>query len=234
MLRSCAGQHFGQMQRLNGYLMAFRHEIAQTGELSEIGLPLRRNVDRSYRRGVEVDLAWRPVAPLQIRHTSSFSLNRIETWTQFYDVYDPFGNWAGSTSLDHHDVPPYVTPAILAMVAADYTPTRGATLGATWRYVGESHLDNTGSQDFVAPSFTCLDLAASVDLARVLTFAAAAHPLLRLNVGNVLDNRRMFPNGYSYQYFRSRSGPEGLVLAGTRYYYPLATRSAFVGLELRF
>jgi iron complex outermembrane recepter protein len=219
---------------VNGYLMTFRHEIAQTGELSEIGLPLRRNVDRSYRRGVEVDLTWRPVASLQIRHTSTFSLNRIETWTQFYDIYDASGTWTGSTSLDHHDVPPYVTPAVLATVAADYTPTRGATLGATWRYVGESHLDNTGSQDFVAPSFTCLDMAASLDLSRVFTFAAAAHPLLRLNVGNVLDDRRMFPNGYSYQYFAPAPTPGGLALQGTRYYYPLATRSAFVGLELRF
>jgi iron complex outermembrane receptor protein len=219
---------------VNGYLMAFRHEIAQTGGLSEIGLPLRRNVDRSYRRGIEVDLAWRPVGPLQVRHTSTFSLNRIETWTQFYDVYDAEGGWAGSTSLDHDDVPPYVTPAILAMVAADYTPTRGATVGATWRYVGKWHLDNTGSRDFVAPSFTCLDLAASVDLARVLTFAAAAHPMLRAQVTNVLDNRRMFPNGYSYQYFAPAPTAEGLALQGTRYYYPLATRSAFVGLELRF
>ncbi len=219
---------------VNGYLMAFRHEIAQTGELSEIGLPLRQNVDRSYRRGVEVDLTWRPIAPVRIRHTSTFSLNRIETWTQFYDIYDAAGSWTGSTSLDHPNVPPYVTPAILAMVAADYTPTRGATFGAAWRYVGKSHLDNTGSPEFVAPSFACLDLAASIDLARVLTFAAAAHPLVRLNVGNVLDDRRMFPNGYSYQFFAPAQTPEGLALQGTRYYYPLATRSAFVGLELRF
>ena len=37
-----------------------RDEIALTGELSEIGLPVRRNVGRSSRRGVELDLAWRP------------------------------------------------------------------------------------------------------------------------------------------------------------------------------
>jgi iron complex outermembrane receptor protein len=224
----------GFRAEVNGYLMAFHHEIAQTGELSEIGLPLRRNVDRSSRRGIEVDLTWHPVESLHIRHTATYSLNRIDTWTQFYDVYDPFGNWAGSTSLDHHDVPPYVTPAVLATVSGDYAPTRGATIGVAWRYVGESHLDNTGNPDFTAPSFTCLDLNGSVDLERLLNFTARAHPVLRLQVTNVLDNRRMFPNGYSYQYFATRSGPPGLLLQGTRYYYPLATRGAFVGLELRF
>ncbi len=171
-----AYSHGGFRAEVNGYLMSFHHEIAQTGELSEIGLPLRRNVDRSYRRGIEVDLTWRPVEPLQIRHTATYSLNRIDTWTQFYDVYDAAGNWAASTSRDHHDVPPYVTPSVLAGISADYTPTRGATIGAAWRYVGESHLDNTGNRDFTAPSFTCLDVSGSVDLARILTFAARAHP----------------------------------------------------------
>jgi outer membrane receptor protein involved in Fe transport len=224
----------GFRAEVNGYLMAFRHEIAQTGELSEIGLPLRRNVDRSDRRGIEIDLTWRPVEPLQIRHTATYSLNRIDTWTQFYDVYDAAGNWTASASRDHNDVPPYVTPSVLANLSADYSPTRGATIGAAWRYVGESHLDNTGNPDFTAPSFTCLDVSGSVDLARILRFAARAHPVLRAQVTNVLDNRRMFPNGYSYQYFVERSGLPGQVLQGTRYYYPLATRGAFVGLELRF
>src|SRR6202022_3779699 len=36
----------------NIYIMNFHNEIAATGELSDIGLALRRNVDRSYRRGI--------------------------------------------------------------------------------------------------------------------------------------------------------------------------------------
>ena len=42
----------------NLYAMEFRDEIALTGELSDIGLPLRRNVDSSFRRGLELDLRW--------------------------------------------------------------------------------------------------------------------------------------------------------------------------------
>ena len=224
----------GFRAEVNGYLMGFRHEIAQTGELSEIGLPLRRNVDRSYRRGVEIDLAWRPVRSLQFRHTATYSRNRIDTWTQFYDVYDADGTWTGTTSLDHRNVPPYVTPAVLATVSADYTPARGTNIGAGWRYVGGWHLDNTGSADFTAPAFSCLDISASLDLARLLAFAAAAHPVLRADVTNLFDNRRMFPNGYSYQYFVTAPTAQGRTLEGTRYFYPLATRAVFVGLELRF
>ena len=39
----------------NLFWMDFDDEIALSGELSEIGLPLRRNVDESYRRGLELD-----------------------------------------------------------------------------------------------------------------------------------------------------------------------------------
>ena len=50
---------------------------------------------------------------------------------------------------------------------------------------------------------------------------------------NLLDNRRMFPNGYSYRYFMLDGGG-ATQPAGTRYFYPLATRSVFVMLEMRF
>ena len=113
--------------RINGYVMSFHHEIAQTGQLSEIGLPLHQNVDRSYRTGIEMDLRWHPVESLQLRHTATYSRNRISTWTQSFDVYDAEGNWTGSTSRTFKDVEPYNTPAVLATLSADYTPTSGAT-----------------------------------------------------------------------------------------------------------
>src|SRR5436305_13628587 len=40
------------------YAMEFHNEIASTGEYSDIGLLLRRNVDRSYRRVLALDAAW--------------------------------------------------------------------------------------------------------------------------------------------------------------------------------
>ena len=46
--------------RADVYAMEFENEIALTGELSEIGLPVRRNAGRSHRRGVELDLAYVP------------------------------------------------------------------------------------------------------------------------------------------------------------------------------
>ena len=223
----------GLSVRANAYSMAFRNEIAQTGELSEVGLPLRRNVDRSARRGVEVDVTWRPAKPLQVRHSAAYSYNRIRSWTQSYDVYDDTGAWAGATSLTHEDVVPLLTPAVLVSLGAEYAPATWFTLGAAGRYVGAAHLDNTNNGAFTAPGFFGLDADASVSLARLVPSVARAAPRLRLQVTNLLNNRRMFPNGYSYQYFLL-DGAGNTQPAGTRYFYPLATRSVFVMLEMRF
>jgi iron complex outermembrane receptor protein len=59
------------------YAMEFRNEIALTGELSEIGLPLRRNVDRSHRRGLELDATWQAVPKLRLTAAANVSFNRI-------------------------------------------------------------------------------------------------------------------------------------------------------------
>jgi iron complex outermembrane recepter protein len=219
--------------RASGYSMNFRNEIAQTGALSEIGLPLRQNVDRSVRRGVEVDLTWQALPSLRMRHTAAYSYNRIRSWTQVYDVYDTGGAWAGSITRTHDNVTPLLTPAVLFSVSGEYTPAAWCTLGAAGRYVGPTHLDNTGSRDFRAPAFFGLDADASVSLATLLPFTAVASPRLRLQGSNLLDNRRMFPSGYSYQYFVMDGGGV-LEPAGTRYYYPLATRSVSILLEMRF
>jgi iron complex outermembrane receptor protein len=213
--------------------MEFRNEIAQTGELSEIGLPLRQNVDRSVRRGVEVDVTWQPLPALRLRHSAAYSYSRIRSWTQFYDIYDEAGAWAGTTSRTHENVVPLLTPAVLVSLGGDYTPLTWLTVGALGRYVGAAHLDNTNSADFMAPGFFGLDADLSVSLAAVMPFAAGAAPRLRVQGTNLLDNRRMFPGGYSYQYF-TMDGAGALEPAGLRYYYPLATRNVFIALEMSF
>jgi hypothetical protein len=58
-------------------------------------------------------------------------------------------------------------------------------------------------------------------------------PRLRIQVTNLLDNRRVWPAGYSYLFLTR--GTDGLdTLSGTAYYYPQATRSVYATLDVRF
>jgi iron complex outermembrane receptor protein len=202
----------------NVYAMEFRNEIALTGELSEIGLPLRRNVDRSHRRGVELEATWRVRPQLRLQTTANFSTNRIDEWTQVFDVYDDAGNWVDARSVQYRDVEPLLTPSVLLNQSITYTPNARLLLGATGRYVGDSYLDNTNGLE--APSFFLLDLTAS--------YAFTPRVRVTLQVNNALDADRVYPSGYSYLYYT------GDVPSGTAYYYPQATRNAVVLMDLDF
>jgi iron complex outermembrane receptor protein len=211
------------------YSMDFRDEIALTGELSAIGLPVRRNVPRSYRRGLELEADWRPGPEWRILGTANFSRNRIDEWTQFYDVYDESGAWVDTAAVVHRDVPPLLTPEVLLNATVDWTPSRVLGLGLAARWVDESHLDNTGNPDFQTPSWFNLDAELRVSLAR---WVPHGEPRIRVQATNLLDDDRLWPSGYSYLYF-VRGGARD-VLEGTSYYYPLATRSVFVTLDVSF
>jgi outer membrane receptor protein involved in Fe transport len=210
--------------------MEFRDEIAQTGELSEIGLPLRRNVARSHRRGLELDLQARLAGGLNLRASANLNNSRISEWRQFYDVYDEAGAYLESVARLHTDVRPLLTPALFANLGLEWTGAGGDQLALTGRAVSSSPLDNTGQADVHTPAFATLDASATLDLGRWLE---AGQPRLRLQVNNLLDDDQIWPSGYSYLFLlRDALGDD--TLSGLSYYYPLATRSAFLNLELRF
>lgn len=175
----------------NLYWMRFRNEIAATGELSEIGLPLRRNVDRSSRRGVEIDASWQPGSALRLRSVASLSRNRIDRW------------------LGHRDVQPLLTPAVMVSQAIDYTPSAQIAISMIGRYTGRSWLENTNDPRFAAPSFVSIDASGSYSFTRALR--------LSLQINNLLNNERMYPNGY--------------VIDGLPYYFPQATRNFTLMLD---
>lgn len=213
----------------NLYWMDFDNEIALSGELSDIGLPLRRNVDESYRRGLEVDLRWVVAPRWTVTNSTTLSRNRIREWIQFYDVYDSDGEWIDIEAVAHRDVPPLLTPELIINQGVEWA--RGNwSAAATGRYIADSHLDNTGSDRFIAPSYFNLDLRASVMLGR---WWANGRPKITMYVNNALDDRRQYPSGYSYQYV-TRSPGGDRVLSGTPYYYPLASRNFVVTLDVGF
>ncbi|HXK09660.1 MAG TPA: TonB-dependent receptor [Vicinamibacteria bacterium] len=216
--------------RADVYAMEFQNEIALTGELSEIGLPVRRNAGRSHRRGIELQLDYSPSAQWRLGAAASISRNRIEQWTQVYDVYDPSGTWIGSEPVQYHDVEPLLTPTVLVNGTVDWKPSPALGLFVAGRWVDAAQLDNTGNPDFRTPSFFVLDLQATISLAR---FVKRGEPRIRVQATNLLDNRRAWPSGYSYMSF-TRDPAGGETLSGTASYYPLATRSVFATLDVRF
>lgn len=209
--------------------MLFRDEIAPTGEQSEIGYAIRRNIPRSSRRGLEVDAALTPSPRWRFHLAALFARHEIATWRQVLDVYDGDGNYAGSAPRVFHDTQPALSPKTLLRPSVEWQATEGLWLALAGRYAGRTQLDNTGQRALSTPSYTWLELAARAELGR---WFARGDPRLRLQVNNLLDRQAVWPAGYSYPFLVRAGGGEAL--GGIPYYYPLADRHFTVGLELRF
>jgi iron complex outermembrane receptor protein len=177
-------------------------------------------VDRSYRRGLELDAAWQVNPALRLRSSVALSRNRIHSWTQVFDVYDADFNWTGTQSVRYDDVEPLLTPAELLNAAVEYTPGSRWSAGMVARWVGRSFLDNTNDAGFETPSYLVADANASLGVT----------PWMRvsLQVNNLFDEQTVYGSGYSYRYFQEETR------SGTAYYFPQATRNAVVLLDFGY
>ena len=138
----------------NLYAMEFHDEISPIGPLSYLGLPLRKNVDRSYRRGVEVDVAVRVTTALTATANATVSRNRIDEYTD------------DATGVTYQDVEPLLTPRATANASVTYALGRALTASLDGRFVDQSYLANTSDDRFTTPGRATLDASVGWSLDR--------------------------------------------------------------------
>ncbi|MDJ1502336.1 TonB-dependent receptor [Xanthocytophaga agilis] len=189
----------------NVYTMQFHNEIAPIGQLSYIGLPLRKNVAQSYRRGVEVDLSWKLLSNLSIVQNTAFMDAQIKEYTNDVD------------NQTYRNVNPLLSPKWILNQGVIYQlpfskpkKLRG-DVELSSRYVSKSFLANTNESQFMTPDFHLLNLRISMDFLQHVRFSFMAN--------NLTDKL----------YFTS-----GQVTDQQPYYFVQARRNYFVTLQLNF
>jgi len=180
---------------VNVFDMRFRNEITPVGELSYIGLPLRKNVRASYRRGLEADVTWRPRSSITASANATLSRNRIAEYTD---------DASGET---YRDVEPLLTPTVLVNHAVDWQMVSSLSLSVSGRYVGRSFLANTGDERFTTPSAYLLDAG--------LAWHRGRHELSLqvMNVGSTRFYAAGYTDGTSPYYFVT--APRAVFLTAT-------------------
>jgi len=140
----------------NLYSMDFRNDIARIGAPTASGSILRRNVGSSYRRGLEVDVAYRGIRRVVLAGNATWSTNRI---AQFTDS-------SRGTPVVRRNVEPLLTPRFVSAHRVEVMPTARVMVGLEGRYQSRAFLDNTSSPDRVLPDYYTLDATARVTLGR--------------------------------------------------------------------
>ncbi|MBR1594398.1 MAG: TonB-dependent receptor [Alloprevotella sp.] len=124
---------------VNFYLMKYKDQFVLTGEQDQNGEFVARNVGDSYRRGVELTAAWKPLQWFRWDYNMTWSHNRIKDYTV---VLDDTGE-----AYNLGDTPISYSPSLIAnnIFAFDY---KGFTASLHTQYVGRQYMTNTGFRSF--------------------------------------------------------------------------------------
>ncbi len=189
---------------LNYYWMNYTDQLVLTGELDNVGNPIRANVGKSYRTGVEL--------------TGSVRFNDRLTWT---------ANVTGSVNKNKDYVADErsltepkntaitLSPNWIAGSQLNWSVFRKFQASLLSKYVGEQYLDNTQTSTLMLDSYFINDLrfSYSFNLKEIKAIE------LSLLVNNVFDVKYA-SNGYSYD--------------GTPYYYPQAGTNFISMITFKF
>ncbi|HEY4304789.1 MAG TPA: TonB-dependent receptor [Gemmatimonadaceae bacterium] len=134
----------------NIYSMDFRNEIAPIGAISDLGAALRKNVDASYRRGIEADASYRGIRRVVLTANASVSKNRIREYVDS----------TGDTPITYHNVSPLLTPTFQSFARGSFAATRNVDLAIESRYQNRTYLTNTSDANLNLPAYT--DVGASI------------------------------------------------------------------------
>ncbi len=200
---------------INLYYMMYRDQLVQTGELSDTGELLSRNVPKSYRRGVELQLAVRATKWFTVGGNATFSQNHI---LDYVDYIDGVAFERGRTTIAY-------SPSITAMAYLDFH-IKG--FGAVWatRYVSKQYLTNGEYEDLTLPRYTVSDL----DLSYTLRTKSIEKVRFGVKIKNIL-NAKYCASGYGGSWL------EGATLADRgswACYFPQATANVLANVTIHF
>ena len=200
---------------VNLYYMLYRDQLVQTGELSDTGELLSRNVKNSYRRGVELSLAVKATKWLSLGGNATLSQNHI---LGYVDYIDGVAFECGRTTIAY-------SPSVVAGVFVN-AHVKGFSARLSTRYVGKQYLTNGEYEDLSLPHYCVSDL----DLGYTLSTKRVERVRFGVKIGN-LFNAKYCSSGYGGSWL------EGATLADRKswaYYFPQATISALGNVTVNF
>ena len=204
----------------NAYYMLYNEQLVLSGELDDVGNPIRTNSGKSYRLGIELE-AIIPVSPkltLQPNMTLSTNKNK-ETIIPFDGELQNLGKTDISFS-----------PNMVAANAIVFQPIDNTQMSLLSKYVGEQFMGNTEAELSKLDSYFINDFNISYTLKTKSVFDSIVFTGLVNNIFNV----KYESNGYYYTFDDTWSNPGTVTTIEGAGFYPQATTNFLVGMTLNF
>ena len=120
----------------NFYYMNYKDQFVLTGELDNIGEAVTRNLDKSYRMGVELTAAWKPVDWFQWDANATWSRNRVKDIAVTLEDGETSYTIDGETPLSFS--PDFIFNNIFTFQYAGFKASIQS------QYISDQYLTNTG------------------------------------------------------------------------------------------
>lgn len=167
----------------NIYYMAYTDQLILTGNLDEVGNPIRSNSDKSYRLGLELEAAW--------KFSKRWLLQPNFTWSQNKNVsLEVAGEKVGDKTIAY-------SPSMVAANRLEFSATQRLKMSWLFKFVGEQYLNNLESEAARLPDYAVNDVNISYEMPLKRVFQSAV-----LNVmGNNIFDKKYISNGYMYDVY---------------------------------
>jgi iron complex outermembrane receptor protein len=191
----------------NGYYMKYQDQLVLTGELNDVGSPIRTNSGDSYRVGIELDATFQLSEKWTIAPNFTISSNKNVDFIS--DVNGTLTN-LGDTNIAY-------SPNFIAGNILTFLPMPAIRLSLLSKYVSEQYMNNTDDASGKLKDYFVNDFNVSYEIASKSIFKSIVINALVNNIFNVdyVSNGADYGGGYVY-------------------YYPQAGINFLIGLSFKF
>jgi iron complex outermembrane receptor protein len=192
----------------NAYYMGYKDQLVLTGELDNVGNPIRKNSGDSYRMGVEVDATFKLSKMWTVSPNFTLSNNKNVDFVSKDNTENLIN--LGNTNIAY-------SPNFIAGNILTFSPLSPLKFGLLSKFVSEQYMNNIDDATGKLKDYFVNDFNAAYEITTTSIFKTIAINLLVNNIFNVdyISNGADYGGGYVY-------------------YYPQAGTNFLIGLNLKF
>lgn len=204
----------------NLYYMRYQDQLVLTGELDDVGAPIRANVGDSYRLGLEIDANFVLSDKFSIVPNVAISSNKNVDFTTKWDgeVVD-----LGNTNISF-------SPNVIVGNMFNYFPVQNLQLSLLSKYVGEQYMGNVDTESSKLEAYFTSDFNVNFEITTNRIFKS----IVLSGLVNNIFNAEYVSNGYYYTYDDTWSVPGETTTLDGAGYYPQATINFLLGATFKF